>query len=62
MENKTQAINAKQTNHSAISDAQLKWVRPQLSPLDVADGTNGKVLPFANETKTSTGTIGPGLS
>jgi hypothetical protein len=46
MENKKIVTEAFQANHEATNDAQLKWTKPHLSPLGVADGTNTK---FASE-------------
>jgi hypothetical protein len=42
MENKTLAIEAVQTNSETKNEPRLKWTKPQLSPLGVADGTIGK--------------------
>jgi hypothetical protein len=42
MENKILVTEAAQTNHETTKDARLKWTRPHLSPLGVADETNGK--------------------
>jgi hypothetical protein len=62
MEHKTHAIAVVQPNSEAINETRVKWTKPQLSPLGVADGTSGKVEPLANEATLISGTIGPGLS
>jgi hypothetical protein len=39
MDNKKQTIEAAQKRRKVTKETQLKWSRPRLSPLGVADGT-----------------------
>jgi hypothetical protein len=54
MENKTRVIVAVQPNSESANGTLLEWAKPQLSPLGISDGTNGKA-PYKSEITTGSG-------
>lgn len=36
-------------NHEATNETRLEWTKPHVSPLGVADGTNGKTFSTSPE-------------